>query len=241
MTSRARREVTELFRGAAAYREASRGPDHSPRGYFHTAPDSGGRGATVPGRGRTLPDDPGAVGTFVPRRQRKMYRDSMFELLEWWNKDASLSGADLGNPAPSVRVDPSVCGREPARTGRAHRAVGSCIGAASTPTTFSRWMSTTGKIVPATTLRYKLCARRARIYVVAGIHGRRTCADTGAGLETHPAPHGKNAGERSWCWPPRQEQLLDLLRAQGSMSPAEIWAALLILQAGRDGFVATAG
>ena len=28
VTSRARREVTELFRGAAAYREASHGPDH---------------------------------------------------------------------------------------------------------------------------------------------------------------------------------------------------------------------
>ena len=31
---------------------------------------------------------------------------------------------------------------------------------------------------------------------------------------------------------PRQEQLLDLLRGQGSMSPAEIWAALRISKQG---------
>jgi Fic family protein len=230
VTSRARREVTNYFAALRHIekRAAARIIGHEDIFTLHRILAEGVMDQGEAGRYRTIPV---RVGTFVPPPAEDV-SGLMFELLEWWNKKSDVLSPVLTSAILHHRfesIHPFADGN--GRTGRAL-----ALWELYRRGFDSHHIFSVDEHYWEDRPRYYAALQAVRAqgedltswleYTAQGL--ALTLERVWRRIQRLTA---KTRGEKL-VLRPRQEQLLDLLRAQGSMSPAEIWAALRISKQG---------
>lgn len=230
VTSRARCEVTNYFAVLRHIekRAAARVLRHEDIFELHRILADGVMDQGEAGRYRTMRV---RVGSFVPPPAEDV-SGLMFELLEWWNKESSMLSPVLTSAILHHRfetIHPFADGN--GRTGRALALWELYRRGFDSHHIFS--------------VDEHYWEDRPRYY--AALQAVRTQGEDLTSWLEYTAEGLALTLERVWkriqhltaktrgeklVLRPRQEQLLDLLREQGSMSPAEIWAALDISKQG---------
>ena len=221
----------KLFRGAAACRET--GGEEATHARRRSAPARDHRRrSNGPGRGGALSQH-GRAGGNLPAATAagRIWIDVRVSGVVEQGRAEALAGVEFRDRALPLRVDSSICRRQwPHRTGA--RLVGTLPSwIRHAPRFLGRRVLLGGSPALLRGAADGATARR-RPQFMAGVQRGGAAADARAGVATHRTVFRLQGGRAKLVLRPKQEQLLQLLRARGGLSPRELWDGLAISKQG---------